>query len=301
MAYREGPTPKLPTHGNVTLKPKERSKLYQPKAPKPKTGLSPTDREKLIAPHPFKWEQFRRAGIDEEMIRFAENRLINPKVIGSEYVNPHVLVFGSWKPNMLYDNLAVESNEALYTWYQIAEYFDSLIDEAEKVGSKVAFICIPSTVQVSDDHHDFYRRTKFKIGPDLLEKQVPQTLLRNFSEGADVPYVDLLPAFREKAKTQALYFDYDDHLNSKGHELAFEVVRKALLDPYKKGELTTFWQDRTPAQHKVYLDQVLDYQINLIRSSPEWLAAVEAKAIEKGIPLDAALYEDALYVLRTGK
>ncbi|MEM6380845.1 MAG: hypothetical protein AAF705_21920 [Bacteroidota bacterium] len=301
VAYREGRSPKQRTHGNVTIMPMERSPFFKAKAPAPKTGLTKLEREALIAPHPFNWEQFRRIGIDEEMIRFAENRLINPKTIGAEYVNPHVLVFGSWKPNQLYDNLALESPNSQYAWYQILVQFEALLDEAEKIGSKVAFVCIPSTAQVDESHHDFYRRTKFRVGPDLLEKAVPQKLLEQFCEKANVPYVDLLPTFKAAAPSKALYFDFDDHLNSNGHELAFETVKNQMLDPYLVGDFAGFWQQREKNQQTKFLEAAAGYQIDIIRSNPEWLANIQQKADAQGVSLESALYQDALYVLRQAK
>ncbi|MEM6726135.1 MAG: SGNH/GDSL hydrolase family protein [Bacteroidota bacterium] len=302
VLYREGLTPKLPSHGNVTLKPMEQSVFYRPKAPKPKTGLSEVERQQLIAPHPFNWEQFRRAGIDEEMIRFAENRIINSKTIGSEYVNPHILVFGSWKPDMLYDNLAFDNPGSFYAWYQILGYFETLVEEAEQIGSKVAFVCIPSTVQVDTSHYDFYRRTKFRIEDDLLDHRVPQDLLNAFSKKANVPYVDLLPSFKAAVSPEeSLYFDLDDHLNNEGHRIASEKTIKQLLEPYRQGALSDFWQGRTKGIQADYIKKAVAHQINVIRSTPNWFAMVEQKAMERGISLDSALYQDAVYVLSTDK
>jgi hypothetical protein len=39
-------------------------------------------------------------------------------------------------------------------------------------------------------------------------------------------------------------------------------------------------------------------KMDQIRSSPEWFRAIEQKAADKGIPVDSALYWDALYVVQ---
>ena len=50
----------------------------------------------------------------------------------------------------------------------------------------------------------------------------------------DIPYIDLLPAFRTRAKGNALFFEVDGHPNARGYALIAELVVGHLKDNAKK-------------------------------------------------------------------
>ena len=42
-----------------------------------------------------------------------------------------------------------------------------------------------------------------------------------------VPFLDLTPAFRERSRSEQLYFDFDGHWNAAGHKYAAELMLQA--------------------------------------------------------------------------
>ena len=57
-----------------------------------------------------------------------------------------------------------------------------------------------------------------------LELDRPQRLIREILEAERIPHVDLLPSFRQAARTIPLYIPRDTHWNRSGAELAAEQV-----------------------------------------------------------------------------
>ena len=99
----------------------------------------------------------------------------------------------------------------------------ALAEEAEVHGSELAVFSIPSREQVySHLWEGLISRPTFKQIEWDLEK--PDRILLGLTHECGIPFFSLLPAFREKAKTDRLYYGEDGHWNSKGNQLAAELV-----------------------------------------------------------------------------
>lgn len=194
--------------------------------------LQANQQQEILQGYDFDWEGFAKKGIDSAIIAYAKNRLYYPGKIGAEYVNPHVLVMGSWKPNYLYDNNRIDSPESEAAWEVVEEKLESIRVATESIGAELRLVCIPSTVQVDTSHFDFYRKITFRVGEELTSAQVPQDRLATWAARTKVPYIDLLPAFKAHPSPATLYFENDDHLSNEGHLEAYQWVRQKFLEPF---------------------------------------------------------------------
>ncbi len=208
----------------------EKAREFDPFDNRP--NLEAEQRQEILRKYDFDWEEFKRQGIDSTLISYAKNRLYYPGKIGPEYVNPHILVMGSWKPNYLYDNNKIDSPESQNAWRVVEEKLDDVRAVSESIGADLKVVCIPSTVQVDSSHYDFYRKIKFRVGSDLHSAKAPQERLATWANRTGVDYIDLLPIFKAYGNTTELYFENDDHLSEKGHSLAFQQIDSIFLQPF---------------------------------------------------------------------
>jgi len=60
----------------------------------------------------------------------------------------------------------------------------------------------------------------------------PNRLLTDFFKSENIPYLDLLPLFRDYARINKVYFHYhyDNHWNVYGHHLAGELIYNWLVE-----------------------------------------------------------------------
>jgi len=115
-------------------------------------------------------------------------------------------------------------------WTAAEDYllkFDRVCREAELPW---LLLFIPSEVQV-----DLDVREKVLAGleydPAEYDFDLPQRRLVQFAQTHDLPYLDVLPAFREAhSRTTRLYKANDTHWNERGNRLAGELVAAELLD-----------------------------------------------------------------------
>ncbi len=179
----------------------------------------------------FDWEAMRAHGIDEQLIEFAQNREREPNRVGPEYVNPYLLVTAMTEPRYLVDNLLIETAENLAAWRRVEQEIAAIGEICGDAGSELWVVAIPSTLQVSDSHFDFYRRAKFVMDDRVLTSDRPQRLIEELCAREEINFLDLLPAFKKNAAAGAeLYWENDDHLNDNGHALAMKLVRERILE-----------------------------------------------------------------------
>jgi lysophospholipase L1-like esterase len=95
--------------------------------------------------------------------------------------------------------------------------------ECRAHGARFAIVAIPEQIQVEPETP--------VIGLDPRDYDV-QEKLRAFGRQTGVPVIDLLPALRdEHARTRApLYYQWDRHLNVRGHEIVAAEVLPALRE-----------------------------------------------------------------------
>ena len=228
--YRKEQIPRQPKHNETYVVAGEAAPVEEsPVAVQKDSGAA---EKPMPVGNKFDWEKFKQSGIDSIYIEYAKNRIRYPSRIGTEYINPHLLVLASWKPTYLTDNILMESAESLMGWYYTLVQYESLLNEANEIGADVHFIVIPSTVQVDTSHNAMYRNLLFEVRDELVASTKPQARLKEFAEYSNAYFHDVLPLLEAQSNTEDLYFVNDDHLSAKGHQLIFEQVKKDILDPY---------------------------------------------------------------------
>lgn len=197
-------------------------------APKLQAG----QKEQILRNYDFDWETFKRKGVDSTIISYAQNRLYYPGKIGPEYVNPHLLVMGTWRPNYLYDNLAMRSPKSQACWQTIKQRLDNILSMAKAIDAQLKIVIIPATAQVDESHHDFYRKITFAVDEDLTSARAPQDYLSKWAAKSNVQCTDLLAPFKAHPQSHELYFENDDHLSEIGHQEAFKHLKREILQPW---------------------------------------------------------------------
>ncbi len=298
VLLRNDETPKVRTNQVAWMEGQQQQVAAKENAPetyenKPAFGVT-AEGDSIKNPL-FDWKNFKREGIDSTMIEYAKNAIQNPKKIGPQYVNPHMLVMGTWERDYLLLNTTVHTPKSKFTWYRILQKMETLLTLTETLGAELCLVPIPTTVQVDTSHFDFYRKLTFNVSNELLENNKTQELLYKFAMGSSIHYLDLLPHFKHYPNTAQLYFENDDHLSEQGHVLAFEQVEREILTPFLEG--ATFNGERTPNFYQHYFHWAIEGKMEQIRSDTAWMNATTKKAVERGIPVDSMLYLDARYVL----
>ena len=113
----------------------------------------------------------------------------------------------------------------------IAFVFDSLRKMRDLLqGRRIPFVVaiFPDEFQV-DDHLAAVLFGKFNFDPRNYDLGLMQKILRGFLEAESIPYVDLLPRFRETGKQESLYLLRDTHWNDAGNRLAATILQERLL------------------------------------------------------------------------
>ncbi len=105
----------------------------------------------------FDWKAMELNGIDKTLIQYAQNRIKVTNVVGPQYVNPHLLTLAMSHPRYIMDNILMGSKENKKTWLEVEIMLDEINRIAEAKNVHLYIVVIPSTVQVSNSHYDFYR------------------------------------------------------------------------------------------------------------------------------------------------
>jgi len=259
--------------------------------------MSSEKKESKLNKSKFSWEKFRKLGMDSTIIQYAKNRVYFPNKIGPTFVNPHILVMGSWHNNYLFDNTMIESSGSKYTWFRILKIYEDILSYANSIKAEVCFVVIPSTIQVDDSHYDFYRKITFKVSDKLKNANKPQELHKEFAEASGINFLDLLPHFKNHSNTAELYFENDDHLSEKGHMYAYDLVEEKILIPLLKQESGYVEKDREENFYRKYTRWAAESKMNEIKKNKKWFAGIQKKARTRDISVDSMLYIDAMYVL----
>lgn len=131
-------------------------------------------------------------------------------------------------------------------------------------------------------HEDESWRMKF-IRELCLEHQVP------FLSYTDLRNADLID---KKYQIERYMIMGDGHPNSYANHLVSKALKNYILSPAYRDSIQAL--NNSWAQHAVIKNT--GYFKRLIYQSEDWLAAVEKKALEKGIGLDSMVFLDASYM-----
>jgi len=99
--------------------------------------------------------------------------------------------------------------------------------EVRDAGAEFVVVTIPDEFQVDPE----LRRKvleRIQVSPDGVDLDLPQRHLAGQLEEAGIPYLDLLPLFREHTREQRLYWPNDSHWNPEGNALAGQAIAEYL-------------------------------------------------------------------------
>lgn len=130
------------------------------------------------------------------------------------------------RPDYLTVFLRSPNGEAMEKWEHGFRTLDALRALVEGNGSQLAIASIPASWQLSEDRFDRWARF-FGVDPKTISRTKPDEMLAEWCRRTGTPFLPLLDAFdgREGA---GLYFPYDLHLDSRGHEIAAEAIEAFL-------------------------------------------------------------------------
>ncbi len=96
-------------------------------------------------------------------------------------------------------------------------------------GIKFVVVLVPAKEQVHPEIWSQYVDARKEIlNSNDFDLGMPNVVIKGALEGSDVPVLDLLPAFKEAAGQDSLYYKKDLHFNVKGHEKAGRLVAEFL-------------------------------------------------------------------------
>lgn len=123
-------------------------------------------------------------------------------------------------------NYSAEWEEA---WHVTRHLISRLKDEVQNYGSKLAIVSIPLREQV---YENVWKTTFSKPGMASLEwdSDKPDRMLVGFLTEDEIPFLPLLPLFREEARESQLYYSRDGHWNIRGHHFAAKVILAWLVE-----------------------------------------------------------------------
>jgi lysophospholipase L1-like esterase len=132
--------------------------------------------------------------------------------------------------------LSDSTDELEYTWQQTFWVLENIFSLAREKGYAVSLVVFPLEVQLNEAALNEYRaKLGLKLGDNALNGD-PQRRLKEFAAAQDVPYVDLLPAFRAE-QADKLYLrnkaiSHDPvHPSPFGHRIAGQDIYRQ-LSPY---------------------------------------------------------------------
>jgi hypothetical protein len=110
---------------------------------------------------------------------------------------------------------------------EVLQVLSRFRDQVHAAGSEFVVVIIPDEFQVDPELRARVLR-HLGLGPAALDPEHPQRRLAALLDQHQIAYLDLLPAFRERAATERLYWLRNTHWNVAGNALAAEVLARHL-------------------------------------------------------------------------
>ncbi len=127
--------------------------------------------------------------------------------------------------DMFYKNNTPKASEAIQKTFMLIQEIKSFADE-NKI--QLVMFVIPNREQVDKNRfEDFVRQNN--LNEKDLEPDKMQKLAAKFASENNITYFDMLPYFQQKNANNTFYFNIDGHWNSKGHQLAADLLYDYLV------------------------------------------------------------------------
>ena len=128
------------------------------------------------------------------------------------------------RPSYLTVFLSAPDAAATEKWERGFRTLDALHALVEGNGGKLAIASIPASWQLSEDRFDRWAGF-YGVDPKTISRTKPDEMLAGWCRRTGTPFLPLLDTFDGR---EGLYFNYDLHLDSRGHALAAEAIEAFL-------------------------------------------------------------------------
>lgn len=109
-------------------------------------------------------------------------------------------------------------------WEATAAMAELIYQEFQQRKIPALFVLLPVNYQVQPQLLTRYRKM-FNIPPDSIDLDQPNQKLAAQFQQRSIPFIDMLPLFRENAKKGLkMYGSSDNHLNAEGHDAVTEAI-----------------------------------------------------------------------------
>jgi len=129
-----------------------------------------------------------------------------------------------------YDLFASDEPSAIRRGWRLTEALLAAIkQETDRAGSRLLLVVAPTVYQVHADEQRRFMRSERGRKADV-QIDAPNRRLAGIAQRLDVPFLDLLPAFRRVAADTRLFFRRDPHWTVAGASVAGTNVARELRD-----------------------------------------------------------------------
>ena len=124
------------------------------------------------------------------------------------------------------EKMSLSTQEGFEKWKRVIQGLKKLCDSN---GVELVVMLIPMDMQIyfEEGYKTLSPQLQSTITPEMMKADWSQKRLTGFMKNQSIPYVDLLPVFRERSneyKGTEVYFNYDKHWRPLGHRIAAESL-----------------------------------------------------------------------------
>jgi lysophospholipase L1-like esterase len=142
------------------------------------------------------------------------------------------LLYGLVEPEYFVKTIDLKDEGKQY-FENMVSIVDELKSEAERSGMNFGLVLIPSEVMYNPQKQALTQRFNFAIKKEWLESETAlEKELENYAKKKKVAFLNLTPGFRNHSDKN-LTFEYDLHLNEKGHQLAADFISEFLSKSFQ--------------------------------------------------------------------
>ena len=110
----------------------------------------------------------------------------------------------------------------------MGSHLSQLKGAAQAHGASVLAVSVPWRAYISEHDRAMPTRLGFRVLQDLQKTSAPDEVIRRACQIAAVPFAEVTNEFRDRGQGEKLYFDFDGHFNSFGHQLYAELLTQRL-------------------------------------------------------------------------
>ncbi len=196
----------------------------------------------------------RRAGFSDYLMQ--ESEFVRLLLQDMKYRNPTELPLGRWvepfypteaenrRFNVLYGPTSPEKERDIESFVSVLGDIEALTRE---IGARLVLVQIPTKEQVSLRFLE-EAVTGLGIDPRLIDLERPNRIVKHLADSLGLTVVDPIAEWRESSWFP--FFEFDEHLNARGHEMLADAIAGQLSEIRMEGLprilSTTYAGDRYP-------------------------------------------------------